>query len=296
MSESEEIDQNNAQNFNNYIDSQDSESDEYQDFSVNENIPKTKNREDLWGRKKSLYYEEDDLITSDEDKLKEEEDEVEMLRKMEYEKLSEDDFVDDEETQNFILGKMASGNFDKSVLKNNKQISKKDEKDETIFEKLKKLGKPENDIFKNRKIGGKIGISDYLLKQINPKIDIIDKNFFDNLRNETKQKNQISDENSKNVNDINLDEESNQRKFSQTENSEENDRKRRKITEKMRKNEGLKRYRSKKFKNARTKTREKWRRKQIRVKGMRPEYKPLKKSYIGEMTGIKENVVKSIRL
>lgn len=71
---------------------------------------------------------------------------------------------------------------------------------------------------------------------------------------------------------------------------------RRKITRQIKKNEGLKRYRSKKFKHSRTRTREKWRKMQIKVKGVRKEFKALEGHYLGEKTGINANVVRSIRL
>lgn len=78
--------------------------------------------------------------------------------------------------------------------------------------------------------------------------------------------------------------------------TDNNKNKRRKINDQILKNKGLQRYRNKKFKNSRTKTREKWRKRKIKIKGVRQEYKPLDGVYIGEKTGIKDDVVKSISL
>lgn len=68
---------------------------------------------------------------------------------------------------------------------------------------------------------------------------------------------------------------------------------RRTIGRQIEKNVGLKRYRNRKFKNARTKLREKARKQTIRFKGKVVQYAPLKGSYAGEITGIKGDIVRS---
>ena len=72
--------------------------------------------------------------------------------------------------------------------------------------------------------------------------------------------------------------------------------KRRVINKKIRDNVGLKRYRSKKFKNARTKLREKTRRKKIKLNGLIKNYKHTEGNYKGELTGIKSHLIRSTSL
>jgi|NOAtaT_7_FD_contig_21_3772328_length_377_multi_4_in_0_out_0_1 U3 small nucleolar RNA-associated protein 3 len=71
---------------------------------------------------------------------------------------------------------------------------------------------------------------------------------------------------------------------------------RRGINRQILKAEGLKRYRKRENKNPRVRHKNKFKKAEIKRKSMVQEYKGQSQVYGGELSGIKTNVIKSVRL